>query len=105
MKYSFFNFVAASKFFFGGSYILVSPLVKVCNHIVKNRTIYCSLQHQDNIFISQFMFAIDSKVSLWLDSCKEKQFRDDNYNESVLEISPTSSPHLFERLPLLTTKC
>jgi hypothetical protein len=76
MKYSFFNMVAASKFFFGPNSCLSQKLITVFNHIVQNRYIYSSLAHQYPLFIAKFMFAVDTRVNLWLEACEEHKFRD-----------------------------
>lgn len=77
MKYSIYNFIAASKFFFSESSLLTKALVSVYNHVVNNRTIYNSIHHQNKMFIAEFMYAIDTRVNLWLESCEESKFRED----------------------------
>ena len=77
MRYSIFNVAAASKFFFGDYSLLSQALIKAHNHIVHNRTTYLSLHSQDNMFIAKFLFAIDTRMNLWLESCEESQMRDE----------------------------
>ena len=77
MRYSIFNIAAASKFFFGDYSLLSQALIKAHNHIVHNRTTYLSLHSQDKLFIAKFLFAIDTRVNLWLESCEECQMRDE----------------------------
>jgi hypothetical protein len=77
MRYSIFNIAAASKFFFGEYSALSQALIKVHNHIVHNRTTYLSILYQDSMFIAKFLFAIDTRVNLWLESCEESSMRDE----------------------------
>ena len=101
MKYSFLNTVSASKFFFGENSLLTRALIEVYNHIVKNRTIYKSIQHQDQFFISQFMFAIDTKINLWLESCEESKTRkevDDillDFSDELQKVRTRNFTHLL----------
>ena len=83
IKYSFQNTIAAAKIFFGENSFLSISLSNVYNHIVKYRTIYRSILYQDKMFISQFMFAIDTRINLWLESCEEKEFREDIDDELI----------------------
>ena len=77
MRYSIFNITAASKFFFGEFSLLSQALTKIHNHIVHNRTTYISILSQDSMFIAKYLFAIDTRVNLWLESCEESQMRDE----------------------------
>jgi hypothetical protein len=77
MRYSIFNITAASKFFFGEFSLLSQALTKIHNHIVHNRTTYISIFAQDSMFIAKYLFAIDTRVNLWLESCEECQMRDE----------------------------
>jgi hypothetical protein len=92
MKYSIFNILAATKFFFSEHSLLMKALIVVHNHVVKNRSIYISIHHQNKLFIGQFLFALDTRINLWLESCEECKFRDEvddnliNFSEILQEV-------------------
>ena len=92
MRYSIFNIAAASKFFFVIYSLLSQALIKVHNHIIQNRTTYLSLSFQDKMFISKFLFAVDTRINLWLESCEESQMRDEvdddliNFSEILSQV-------------------
>jgi hypothetical protein len=86
MKYSIFNILAATKFFFSEHSLLAKALIIVHNHVVKNRSIYISMHHQNKLFIGQFLFALDTRINLWLESCEECKFRDE-VDDNLIDFS------------------
>ena len=87
MKYSFFNSVAVSKFFLGSDSLLTEALVKVYNNIVNNRFTYKALFLQKpDTFIAMFMYAVDTRLHLWLESCESASSRD-QVDDSLLDFT------------------
>ena len=81
-EYSIFNTWAVSEICFGEHSWISHVLTEVYNHIIEFRTIYWSSYHRDSLFISQFIFTINTRIILWLESsCEEFQFREDVDND------------------------
>ena len=86
MKYSILNLTSAARFFFSDHSILVQELYKVFNHIVRNRNTYRSLFATDKNFIAMFLYAIDTRIQLWLADCERAKERDE-VNDSIIDFS------------------
>jgi hypothetical protein len=86
MRYSLLNLTSASKFFFSEDSLLSSRLTQVYNHIIRHRITYMSMAHQDKFFIAQFLFAVDTRINLWLESCESCKYRDE-VDDSLIDFT------------------
>ena len=86
MRYSLLNLTSASKFFFSDDSLLSNKLTQVYNHIIRHRITYMSMAHQDRFFIAQFLFALDTRINLWLESCESCKFRDE-VDDSLIDFT------------------
>ena len=86
LKYSILNLISASRFFFSDHSLLVKELSKVYNHLVRNRDTYRSLYATDKNFIAMFLYAIDTRMQLWLADCERAVERDD-VNDNIIDFS------------------
>ena len=65
LRFSVFNTVSASAFFFSSSSILTRRLKLIHSHIASHYPLYEVSQLDDNLFTAKFLFAIDTSASLW----------------------------------------
>ena len=86
LRYSLLNLTSASKFFFSEDSLLSNRLTQVYNHMINHRITYMSMAHQDKFFIAQFLFALDTRINLWLESCESCKFRDE-VDDSLIDFT------------------
>ena len=86
LRFNIHNTVSAAKFFFSDYSMLPNNLSIAHNHIIKNYSIYESLALEDVEFIAKFLFAIDSRIQSWLESCESKQDREE-VDDSIIDFS------------------
>ena len=86
LKYSILNLVSAARFFFSDHSFLVKELSKVFNHLVRNRDTYRSLYATDRNFIAMYLYAIDTRIQLWLGDCERAEDRDE-VNDNIIDFS------------------
>jgi hypothetical protein len=111
MRFSIFNTTAAASFFFSKWSLLSSKLLEVHNHLVRHYTIYEASLAEDQLFTAKFLFAIDTRIQIWLKMCEIKEFREDvddkllNFDEVLNQVIlrtfnitlPPSIKHVFEK--------
>ena len=73
-----------SSFFFGSDSELVCCLNEVFNFICKNQMIFESQASDDSWFVTKFLFAIDSRIQIWLMDCSVQMQRKD-VNDNVID--------------------
>ena len=84
LRFNIVNLTAASKFFFSTYSILPQELDRIHDHIVQNYTIYEALQYNDKRFTAKFLFAIDTRIQLWLGMCETEQNREDVNDKLII---------------------
>ena len=111
MRFSIFNTTAAASFFFSKWSLLSSKLLEVHNHLVRHYPIYEASLAEDQLFTAKFLFAIDTRIQIWLKMCEIKEFREDvddkllNFDEVLNQVIfrsfnitlPPSIQHVFEK--------
>ena len=111
MRFSIFNTTAAASFFFSKWSLLSSKLLEVHNHLVRHYPIYEASLAEDQLFTAKFLFAIDTRIQIWLKMCEIKEFREDvddkllNFDEVLNQVIlrtfsitlPPSIKHIFEK--------
>ena len=73
-----------SSFFFGPDSELVCCLDDAFNFICKNQMIFESQANDDNWFVTKFLYAIDSRIQIWLMDCSI-QFQRKDVNDNVID--------------------
>ena len=92
MRFSIFNMTAVASFFFSKWSLLSSKLLEVHNQLVCHYPIYKASLVKDHLFTAKFLFAIDTRIQLWLKMCEIKEFREDvddkllNFNEVLNQV-------------------
>ena len=86
MRYNIKNLIGAACFFFGHNSLLPQRLDQISQHVKRNMWIYESLQYSNRYFATQFLFAIDNKVNVWLQDCELVSCRED-VNDSLIDFS------------------
>ena len=84
LRFNIANTVAAAKFFFSIYSILPMELTRIHDHIIKNYTVYEALQYNDKRFTAKFLFAIDTRIQLWLGLCETMDNRED-VNDKLID--------------------
>ena len=111
MRFSIFNTTAVASFFFSKWSLLSSKLLEVHNHLVRHYPIYEASLVEDHLFTAKFLFAIDTRIQIWLKMCEIKEFREDvddkllNFDEVLNQVIlrtfnitlPPSIQHVFEK--------
>ena len=111
MRFSIFNTTATASFFFSKWSLLSSKLLDVHNHLVRHYPIYEASLAEDSLFTAKFLFAIDTRIQIWLKMCEIKEFREDvddkllNFDEVLNQVIlrsfnislPPSIQHIFEK--------
>ena len=111
MRFSIFNTTAAASFFFSKWSLLSRKLLDVHNHLVRHYPIYEASLVEDHLFTAKFLFAIDTRIQIWLKMCEIKEFREDvddkllNFDEVLNQVIPRtfsitlppSIQHVFEK--------
>ena len=111
MRFSIFNTTAAASFFFSKWSLLSTKLLEVHNHLVRHYPIYEASLAKDHLFTAKFLFAIDTRIQIWLKMCEIKEFREDvddkllNFDEVLNQVIlrtftitlPPSIQHVFEK--------
>ena len=81
LRFSIFNTVSVAAFFFSPTSILTRKLKTIHDHIASHYPLYEVSQFDDNLFTAKFLFAINTRIQLWLEMCETKESRemvDDN---------------------------
>ena len=111
MRFSIFNTTAVASFFFSKWSLLSSKLLEVHNHLVRHYPIYEASLAEDYLFTAKFLFAIDTRIQIWLKMCEIKEFREEvddkllNFDEVLNQVIlrtfsitlPPSIQHVFEK--------
>ena len=71
------NFYALINLFLGPNSSLAEAVSSCVKHMIEHGVIYEARQHDDPTFLTQVLFAIDSRVQLHLASCEEHPNRED----------------------------
>ena len=84
LRFNIVNLTAAAKFFFSIYSMLPQELTRIHDHIVQNYTIYEALQYNDKRFTAKFLFAIDTRIQLWLAMCETETNREDVNDKLII---------------------
>ena len=79
-------FAGACSIFFGSNSIPCQAILALVTLVEKNRLIL-KAREMDKTFMSQFLFAVDTRFQIWLDECMTAAHRT-NVDDSTLNFSP-----------------
>ena len=86
LRYNIKNTIGAAAFFFSENSILVRRLSQVNNHVKANLVIYESCQYNRKSFSTKILYALDTKIQMWLRQCESASYREDVDN-SIIDFS------------------
>lgn len=86
MKHNIKNTIGASCIFFSNKSILSQNLAAVAEHVERNLNIYEAAQYQNKYFCTEFLYALDTRIQLWLLHCEAACDREE-VNDNLIDFS------------------
>ena len=80
------NFAHLCAFFSTESSFAFRFLITLIERVKSHLTVLESAQHQDNLFVTKFCFALDTRFFRWMEQCKQAKDRED-VNDRLLNFS------------------
>ena len=80
------NFAHLCAFFFTESFYAFRFLVTLIERVNSHLTVLESAKHRDNLFVTNFCFAFDTRFFRWMEQCKRVKDRED-VNDQLLNFS------------------
>ena len=80
------NFAHLCAFFFTESSFAFRFFITLIERVKSHLTVLESAQHRDNLFVTKFCFALDTRFFRWMEQCKQAKDRED-VNDQLLNFS------------------